>query len=94
MPLLVGPKKEDPSIWEVYWSYFPYFLATDIQLHQQVDQRMGELYGGSDAEPDRAKFLSRTVIKLVTEKYPMEGLEEVLDALESMSLEGVKKREV
>lgn len=93
MPYLVGPKKDVRSTWEVYWGYLPYFLAADLELIKTVDARMKELYAGSEDDPERARFLSKTVIKLILEKYPMKGLKEALTALEAMSPQEVEKSE-
>lgn len=84
MPALVHPKKSNPLVWEVAWTWMPYFLAADQELHRQVDQELTRLYKGDSPAPE---LVSRTVIRMCCERYPYQGLQEALLALVEVRLQ-------
>lgn len=84
MPYLVARTEDGKKggIWEVKWTWMPYFLAADRELHKEVDQEMNKLFQNGEGADLMAKAMSGTVIKIIAKRYRMPGLEEALRALE------------
>lgn len=78
MPNLIHQKKDKPGVYEVAWTWMPYFLAADRELHRAVDQELTRLYQG---DSPGLRFVNQTVIRLCCERYPYQGLQEALQAL-------------
>lgn len=87
---LVHEKKDKSKTWEVAWTWLPYFLSADKDLHRFVDQKMTEEFSGIalcgtlDGPPEtRESFITKMhlrVVDLILEKHPIPGLRRLLDA--------------
>lgn len=84
MPFLVEKKEEGKTggIWEVKWTWMPAFLAMDKSLVEAVDQRLNQLFAGGD--PPLPGTLEKTILDVICQKYPMQGLREALQALQQV----------
>jgi uncharacterized lipoprotein YddW (UPF0748 family) len=89
--LLVHRGKKNPSMWEVAWTWLPYFLAADQLLHRHVDKEMTKRWKGVENPGlQEVRQMHRDVISFILERYPIEGLR---DYLESISLVRVQDGE-
>jgi len=83
---LVHEKKDHGGKWEVAWTWLPYFLASDKELHKFVGQQMTETFKGQTVEDDQAQKnqllmqMHAEVIRLILMKYPIPGLRPYLEA--------------
>ncbi len=68
---MVLENKDKPGVWQVAWTWMPYFLAADTELVKYVDQEMTELF--ADRSPTAAE-MHEAVVALIEEKYPIKGL--------------------
>jgi hypothetical protein len=89
MPLLVSKRREAKKIgvWEVCWTWLPFFLADNHNLHQEVDAEMVRRFSGRrffEGDDAIVKEMSSTVIDIISEKMPMPGLREALLAIEAI----------
>jgi hypothetical protein len=82
--LLIHEKKQGHGKWEVAWTWLPYFLASDKSLVKHVDEGLNHSFKGTPVEVEGGSTMleqmSREVIRLILEKYPMKGLREYLEA--------------
>ena len=90
--LFVHEKERGYGKWEVAWMWMPHFLAADSALHKYVDKEMTKAFKGTDLgiefDPmDVQERMHAKVIELVLEKYPMQGLREYLEAIQSVKPE-------
>jgi len=83
---LVHEKKGFVGKWEVSWTWLPYFLAADRELHKQVDKAMTEQFRGSTYEIEDPRSRSvleyrmhTSVVDLILKKYPIPGLQQLLN---------------
>lgn len=83
---LVHEKKDRGGKWEIAWTWLPYFLASDKNLHKYVGQKMTEAFKGQTLEDDPAQKnqfqmqMHQEVIRLILSKYPIPGLRQYLEA--------------
>lgn len=83
---LVHEKKEKTGKWEVAWMWLPHFLSQDKSLHRYVAEKMTDTFKGEELEdntPQRDQMLRRMhdeVIRLIMDKYPIQGLRLYLEA--------------
>lgn len=96
---LVHEKKDRTGKWEVAWTWLPYFLASDKNLHKYVGQKMTELFKGQTVEDDQAQKnqllmqMHNEVIRLILSKYPMPGLRQYLESTIHLDPEEEEKPE-
>lgn len=84
--LLVHPKKGNSEQWEVKWTWMPFFLAADTNLHKQVDIHLTARFGNADMSNQYLPFeMHRAVIDFVVEKYQFPGLRAYLDGIMAVS---------
>jgi len=83
--LLVHEKKGRPGVFEVAWTWMPFFLADDRELIKSVDAELKELFGGQEMNAHDADALMlrmhEVVIDIVCRKYPIKGLLRYLEAI-------------
>jgi hypothetical protein len=83
---LVHEKKAGHGRWEVAWTWLPFFLASDSNLHKYVGQKMTEEFKGQTMEEDPAQKLvllrcmHNRVLELILEKYCIPGLRSYLES--------------
>jgi len=87
--LLVHKKKGFTGKWEVAWTWLPYFLASDRDLHKEVDQKMTVGFKGMSADPIEPLLTSMNerVKEIILARHPIAGLKVLLDAYGSITLE-------
>jgi hypothetical protein len=83
---LVHPRKDRPK-WEVAWTWLPFFLAADRDLHKSVDQTLTKEFGGTPADPEIEEAMDERVKQLIITKYPITGLMELLQSYRHVQLE-------
>lgn len=85
--LLVHEKKKGHGRWEVAWTWLPFFLSSDRNLHRFVGQKMTEEFKGEIVEEDQAQKnalmirMHNRVLELLLEKYSIPGLRQYLEAV-------------
>lgn len=86
--LLVHEKKGFVGKWEVAWTWLPYFLAADRDLHKEVDQKMTAEFKGMSSEPEGRLIISMNerVKEIILARHPISGLKGLLDAYSSVIL--------
>lgn len=78
--------------WQVAWTWLPFFLSSNRDLHKFVAQKMTEEFRGSTVEgdvmsmypPSMTPLLQKMhdrVISLILEKHPIPGLRQYLEAI-------------
>ena len=78
--------------WQVAWTWLPFFLASDGELHKWVAEKMTKEFKGTTLEgdvhsmypPSMIPILVRMhnkVIALILEKYPIPGLQQYLESV-------------
>jgi hypothetical protein len=81
---LVHEKKVGQGKWEVAWTWLPFFLSSDSNLHKFVGQQMTEEFKGQILEEGQMNAMQLRmhdrVICLILEKYPIPGLRQYLEA--------------
>ena len=97
--LLVFNHKDKAGVWEVAWTWLPFFLAADGELVKSVDQLLTERFSGCKTETPEERLvlagrMHETVIELITKKYPIPGLERYLRAIEEVRNGNVATRAV
>ena len=94
---LVHEHKVTKGKWEVAWMWLPHFLAADRELHKFVDRKMTERFKGEIADagtPSEEMLVSKmhqTVLDLILEKYPIQGLRGFLEGYILLQPEEVTK---
>jgi hypothetical protein len=84
--LLVHPKKDNPDHWEVKWTWMPFFLAADTNLHKEVDHHLTTRFGKADLSHPSLPFeMHQAVIDFVVEKYKFPGLKAYLEGIMAVS---------
>jgi len=86
---LIHEKKQQDGRWEVAWTWLPFFLAADRELHRFVDKRMTEKFKGEMLDPlprpgqqlDLMQRMHQCVIDLILEKHPIPGLRAYLEGI-------------
>ena len=92
---LVHEDKAKDGRWQVAWMWLPHFLASDQSLHRYVADKMTEEFKGTMFEDDISaertvsilKPMHDRVVGLILERYPIRGLKEYLNAIQSVSPE-------
>ena len=89
---LVLEKKDKPGKWEVAWTWLPFFLAADKELHKEVDKEMTEFFKGTRLQGDIMGMfppsmtpilmdMTAKVIEIICKKYPIPGLNQYLESI-------------
>lgn len=82
---LAHERRDKSGTWEVAWMWLPHFLASDMELHKSVGQKMTHLFKGESFEETPPTILLQRmheqVINLILEKYPIPGLRQYLEAV-------------
>ena len=84
--LLVFSHRDKPGVWEVAWTWLPFFLAADHDLVKSVDKSLNDEFFGSKSEvPEDILALEskmhEKVISLIIKKYPIPGLDQYIRAI-------------
>jgi hypothetical protein len=80
-------------VFEVAWTWVPFFIADDRELIKSADTELRELFSGkeflatSQSEDELMLRMHEAVIDMVCEKYPMKGLRQYLEAICEVSPE-------
>jgi hypothetical protein len=84
MMLLVHERKDKPGVWEVAWTWLPFFLAANTGLIKKVDLEMSKRFHGVNAP---AEEMHNTVLGIILEEFKgMPGLDEYLKAVEKVNV--------
>jgi hypothetical protein len=86
MPHLVSKKQDakKSGVYEVAWTWMPFFLANNVELHKHVDLELqARFVDYRYFEGDNSVFdkMSAAVVDIIVAKVPMVGLREALTAL-------------
>ena len=83
--LLIQPKKGSPGKWEIAWMWVPMFLSMNSDLVGFVDEKMTEEFKGKDLSDSTLQSqMHQAVIRLITEKNPVQGLEAYLAGISAV----------
>ena len=88
---VVYRRKDAPDVWEVAWTWFPWFLANDSELHQRVGEHLNKRFLGrviphTEHEHERLlEEMHQAVIGVCLSQYPgVSGLDKYLNALDQI----------
>lgn len=87
--LLVHPKKglgAKEGEWEVAWTWMPFFLAANTELHKEVDEHLTSRFSKADLSHPSIPFeMHQAVIDFVAEKVKFQGLKLYLGGIMGVS---------
>jgi len=81
---LVHEVKDKPGVFEVKWTWLPYFLAADAELVRAVDEKLNESFSGAPPSEELMDEIHGTVIDVIMDKYPIPGLSWYLSAIKEV----------